>query len=77
MEAETKISEAAERIERAINVTSDSKDSSSGHPVADRKAVGTITKEIARASTNDMVADAVKERTYPKVGVYYFCTFYG
>ena len=81
MEAETEISEAAERFERAINVTSDLKDSSSGYPVANRKAVNAITKEMARASTNDMsevlVADALKENMYPKVGVYYCCTSYG
>jgi len=78
MEAETKISEAAESFERAINVTSGLP---SGHPVANRKAVGAVTKEMARASTNDMsgvlVADALKENMYPKVGVYYCCTFYG
>jgi len=81
MEAEAKISEAAESFERAINVTSDLKDSSFGHPVANRKADSAVTKEMVRASTNDMsvvlVADAPKENMYPKVGVYYCCTFYG
>ena len=81
MEAETKISEAAESFERAVNGTSDLKDSSLGHPVTYQKAVDAVTKEVARASTNDLpgvlVADALKETMYPKVSVNYCCTFYG
>lgn len=81
MEAEAKISEAVKSFERAVNVTSDLKDSSFGHPVAYRKEVDAVTKEIPRASTNDLpgvlVVDTPKENMYPKVSVNYCCTFYG
>jgi len=81
MEVEIKISEAAETFERAINMTNNSKDSPSNDPVANRKTVGAVTKEMARTSANDisgaLVADALKGNMYPKVGVYYCCTSYG
>lgn len=81
MEIETKISEAAENFKRGINVTNGSKGSPSNHSVTNRNTVGTATKEIDNASTNDMsgvlVADGLKENMYPKVGIYYCCTFYG
>jgi hypothetical protein len=81
-EAETKISEAAESFERAINVTSGLKDSPSDDPVANQKQVGAVTKEMAKANTNDtsgvLVADALKGSLYPKVVcVSYCCTLYG
>ena len=79
-EIETKISEAAENFKRAINVTNGSK-GSPNHPVTNRNTVGTVTKGIDSASTNDMsgvlVADGLKENMYPKVGIYYCCIFYG
>ena len=75
MEVETKISEATESFERAINVTSGLKDKPSNDPVANRKTVGAVAKETARASTNDMsgvlVADPLKGNMYLKVGIYY------
>ena len=80
MEVGIKISEAAERFEKAINVTSGSKDSPSNGPAANRKTIGAVTKEMARTSTNDisgvLVADALKGNMHPKVGVYYCCTSY-
>jgi len=81
MEVDIKISEAAERFERAIDVTSGSKDSPSNVPVANRKTLGAVTKEMTRTSTNDIsgirVADALKGNMFPKVGIYYCCTSYG
>ena len=81
MEAESKISEAAESFERAVNMTSGLNDSSSNDPVADRETIGAVTKELARASTNDtpgvLVADELKGKMYQNVGVYYCCTPYG
>jgi len=81
MEAETKISEEAERFERAIDVTSGLKGSSSDDPVANRNSAGAATEVMARASMNDMpgalVAGALRGNMYPKVGVYYCCTPYG
>ena len=73
-EVETKISEAAESFERAIDVTSGLKDSPSNDPVANQEPVGAVTNEMARASTNDMsgvlVADVQKGNLYPKVGAF-------
>ena len=73
METETKISEAPDNFERAINVTSGLTDSPSNDPVANRKSVGAVTKEITRTTTNDIsgirVADALKGNMYPNVGV--------
>ena len=81
MEVEIKISEAAETFERAINMTNNSKDSPSNDPVANRKTVGAVTKEMARTGANDiseiLVVDALKGNMHPKVGVYYCCTSYG
>jgi len=81
MEAETKISEAAESFERAVNVTSSLRDSPSNDPVANRKTVRAVTKDMARASTNEtsgvLAADELKENMYPNVGIYYCCTTYG
>ena len=75
MDVETKISEAAESFERAINETRVLKDSSPSPPVANRNSVGAVINEIARASTNDisgvLVADAPKGNSYPKVGIYH------
>ena len=75
MEVEIKLSEAAERFEKAINVTSGSKDSPSNDPGANQNSVGAVTREMARASTSDMsrvpVTDALKGHMFPKVGVYY------
>jgi len=80
IEVETKISEAAESFERAIDMTSGLKDSPPNDTVADRKPVGTVT-EMARASTNDMsgvlIADAPKGNMHPKVGVCYCYTPHG
>ena len=74
MEAETKILEAAECFKRKSNVTSGLKDPSSIGPVADRKTVGAVTKEMAGASIDDMsevlVADAPKGGVDPKIGAY-------
>jgi hypothetical protein len=81
MEAETKISEAAESLERAINMTNGLKDSHSNNPVAGRKAAGTVTKNMVRPSTDDIpgvrFADELKGNVYPKVGAYRCCTSYG
>ena len=72
-EVETKISEAAESFERAINVTSGLKDSPSNDPVVNQKPVGAVTKEMARACTKDMSGVIVTD--VPKVVcVYYCCT---
>lgn len=69
MEAETKISEAAESLERAINMTD-----GLNNPIRRRRA----DIVIKNMSTNDMpgvrFADELKGNTYPKVGAYHFCT---
>lgn len=78
MEIETKISEAAESFERAINLTTGSKDSPSNDSFADRVSDDSVTKEMAGADKSEIsavvAADALKEDMYPKVGVYYFST---
>ena len=81
MEVEIKISEAAKTFERAINMSNNSKDLPPNDPVANRKTVGAVTKEMARTGANDiseiLVVDALKGNMHPKVGVYYRCTPYG
>ena len=75
LEVEIKVSEAAEGFERAINMASGSKDSASNDPVANRKTVGAVNKEMAGTSANNisrvLVAVAPKGNMYTKVGVYY------
>ena len=82
MEAETKVSEASDGFQRAINLTTGLKGSPSNDPVANRNLVGAATNETVRGSTNDMMpgvlaADALKGNMHPKVGVDYCCTPYG
>ena len=78
LEAETRISQAAESFERTINVRSGLKDSPFNDHVANQKTIGAVTEETARASADDMsevtVTDALKGDMYPKVGVYCCCT---
>jgi hypothetical protein len=71
MKAETKILEAAESFERTRNVTSGLKAPPFIDPVANRKTVGAVTKEMAGAITDDMsevlVVDAPKGKVYRKL----------
>ena len=78
METEAKISEAAESLERVINEIRGFKDPPSRSLVMNQSAIGVVTNEMARESTNDMsgalVAVAPKGDLYQKVGVYHCCT---
>ena len=77
METEAKISEAAESLERVINGRRELKDPPSNSPIMNQGAVGVVSNEMARESTNDMsgfpMAVAPKRDPYQKVGVYHCC----
>jgi len=83
MGVETKISEAVESFERAINLTSGLKVPPPNDPVANQEAVRAVTNEMFRASTNDrsevLAPDALEGKMlwYSKVGICYCCTSWG